>query len=359
MSSPPETYKSPYSLLNLSPAESASEDWAQLLRKKRKEILAEFDLHHASSLVLNGQSWTKSEVLSGFEELAQKNQTVHSVIWERGWMDFWQGTGAIPSNMANPVSWQGEFEPELYEEFEKLLAGRLTNLILHRQYTSILSLLSFSFAVPDNVLQKAESPISHLLLTENLEWIGRTFQIRPEGPEGSYQEWFPAMHGELFCLLPERYAQEGSKWAKSVIDTGIFLARYLTFEQRNEILILEYPANAYWPEDLKRKWNRFQQYLSIVPQADSVVQKTIFYKKKILMAIGISLGFGILGYFWGKKTYTPPLDYRNLSIEYAPGDCVLFPGFQPDTFELAPYHSSEKSNQFPNTSEDSISQSIP
>lgn len=352
-----ETYKSPYSLLNLKPGQFNSENWSEILRKRRKEILAEFDLHNSPAIIFEGQSWTKSEVMSGFEELAQKNQTIHRVIWERGWMDFWRGADAIPANMATHISWQGQFEQELYEEFEELLASRLTNLVLHRRYASILDLLSFSFAVPDNVLQKAESPISQLLLKENLEWIGRTFQIRPEGPEGGYQAWFPAMHAELFCLLPERYAQEGSRWAKSVIDTGIFLARYLTFEQRNELLVLKYPANAYWPEDLKSKWNRFQQYLSIVPQADSVVQKTIFYKKKILQVFAIAIGFMLAGYFMGSVT-TSPSDYRTLPIKYPSLEELKRQTFQFDTFEQTPY-TRDISEQHPEIFPDSIFQSTP
>lgn len=357
MSSHTETYKSPYSLLNLSPAQSDSEAWAQMVRKKRKEILAEFDLHNASYLMLNGQPWTRSEVLAGFEELAQETQTIHRAIWELGWIDFWQGAKEIPLNMSQEARWSGKHQQALWNDFEKIISQRLQEYIHTKQFSAILELLSFTFAVPSGVLNKAETPISTLLQEERREWRGRAFKIRPQDEKSEYKEWYPARYAALFCQLPERYEEASRQWAQAVIDISVVLARYLTFEQRDELLILKYPANTYWPEDLKRKWNRFQQYLSIVPQADSVVQKTIFYKKKILQVFAISIGFMLAGYFMGSVTSSPS-DYRTLPYKYPSLEELKRQTFQFDTLEQTPY-APDVTEQYPEIFPDSIFQSTP
>lgn len=356
MSNHSETYKSPYSLLNLSSDQSISGNWSELLRKRRKEILAEFDLHNAPAITLDGQSWTKSEVLIGLEELALETQSFHSLIWELGWMDFWRGADVIPANMAIQASWQGQFEQELYDGFEKLLSGRLRELIHHHQYTSILALLSFPFAVHFKLLKKAESPVYDLLLAETLAWRGRIFEIRPEGVESGYLEWFPAMHAELICLLPKRYEEEGSRWATAVLDTSVYLARYLTFERRGEILIPIHPANKYWPKGLCKRWNRFKQSLLSVPQSASIDQKSVSSKRIILQVLFISLGFGLTGYFIAHIS-PPPVD--RIPIEYSPADSVYSLDFQYDTFEFKPYRPGNQGESPPWESPNPTSQSTP
>lgn len=358
MSNHSETYKSPYSLLNLTPDQSISGNWSELLRKRRKEILAEFDLNNAPALLLDGQPWTKSEVLIGFEELALETQSFHGLIWELGWMDFWRGADAIPANMAIQASWHGQFEQELYDGFEKLLSGRLRELIQHHQYASILALLSFPFAVPPKLLKKAESPVYTLLLAETLAWRGRIFEIRPEGVESGYVEWFPAMHAELICLLPKRYEEEGSRWATAVLDTSVYLARYLTFEKRDEILIPIHPANKYWSKDLGKRWNRVKQSLLSVPQSASIVQKSVSSKRIILQVLFITLACGLAGYFMASKS-SPPVDLPKIPIEYSPVDSVYSLDFQYDTFELKPYRPGEQEELLHGESPDPTSQSIP
>lgn len=353
-----ETYKSPYSLLNLKPGQSTLMSWAELVRRRRKEILAEFDLHLSPSLVIDGQEWTRSEILAGFEKLSNGVESYHQTIWELGWADFWAGKEGIPMNMSLEQSWLGPHQQHLWDDFEKVLSKRISFHLHARQFSPIFELLSFSFAISSSILQKAEAPVSNLLVQQTLEWRRRMSRINPEDTEEEYREWYPAMYTELFCQLPKRYEEASRQWAEAVIDTSVLLARYLTFEQRNETLIPTSRASKYWPEDLRRKWNRFQQYLSIVPMADNVDQKRIIYTRKILQILVISLAFGVAGFFLG-ETSAPPMDYRNLPTQYTPLDSSFNSIFEFDTFQLKPYRPNNIPEQIQKTSPDSTSQSTP
>lgn len=354
-----ETYKSPYSLLNLDPTQPLSESWAEVLRKKRKEILAEFDLNQSPSLSFSGQAWTRSEVLAGFEELSQGAESYHHTIWKLGWLEFWKGGIVIPETMSHKATWSGRHQQAIWDDFEKNISHRLREFIRRQQFPAILDLLSFSFAVPSKVLKKAEAPISALLQEERREWRSRAFKISPEDPEEGYKAWYPAIYAALFCQLPKRYEEESRRWAEAVIDISVVQARYLTAEQRDETLIPTEPANKYWPDDLQGKWNGFQEYLSNVPMANSLAARRPSYKRIILLVLGVSLALGAAGFFLG-KTSVPPIDYRNLPGKGAP--IIPLKGI-PSPMDSATGSKSNPDNEtidkLPEKSLDSISQSIP
>ncbi|MDX2250169.1 MAG: hypothetical protein SF052_25525 [Bacteroidia bacterium] len=215
-------YINPFSLLNLDPAKfSQGLDQAKLKREK-KRLLAEFELHNTPTLEIHGKQVSKSDVLRVFDMLAIDSEFAHHLrvfqnpgllaFLEEASLDyFYSGDIALLSTL--PADFLGFIGPYFAEQYNR----RLFHAFRQKDWEEMKVICTHPIGIPITFFANAYKDTYrhiHTRVTE-IEQLSQKI-AEGEAPDGRVQEICDELLLTSINHLPDYFATVRDKYGQAL-----------------------------------------------------------------------------------------------------------------------------------------------
>lgn len=338
--------KNPFILLDIPPGLQDREELKRLARRKRKELLAEFDLHNLPSLRIHGESWLKSEVLKELDPLIEQEDHAFFTIIRLGWSDFWAGGEEIPASLFTLSSLSLEELEQIQPQLGDLLLTKVIDAISKGKIEHILSLLALSEQLTPGRQGPIDRTVNQFLNEEAASWTMRIMMPPTALRKSEIRKWFPMKWEQLICQLPSRFSRSSAFLAKERLRVSDYVAGKFSRRKR-KILFPTHRSNPAWEEGFRERWDHYRESVVTLPR-----EKISNIELSPLTAIGIGISVFASLFISGiliddKPRPIRPFDSTSLldSISYEPSfdwtfidtsELISFPNKDSFFSELAP-----------------------